>query len=292
MLERRNRHRVAMARRGPARHSARWPGALLSAFLFVSAACASRVVTVPPPVTPLHPEFVYPSVPAAATTEHATLIENGWRFLQADNFRAATRAFQDVLKREASFHPAEAGLGYVNLASRNPQDAVDHFDRALQAAGDYVPALVGRGQALLALDRDADALTSFEAALKVDASLTDLKARVGVLRLRGLQANVARASAASAAGDWAGARAAYEQAIAASPDSAFLYRDLAGVERKAGETTAALEHLTKAIALDPNDARAHAELGAILAEQGDTAGALAAYKKRAPSTPGKCRPTR
>jgi tetratricopeptide (TPR) repeat protein len=245
----------------------------------VSAGCAARVVPVPAPAAPLHPEFVYPSLPSATPREQATLIENGWRFLQADNFRNATRAFQDVLKRQSSFHPAEAGLGYVNLAERNPQSALGHFDRALQSSSDYVPALVGRGQALLALNRDADALASFEAALKLDGSLTDLKSRVEVLRFRGLQANLARASAASAAGDWAGARAAYEQAIAASPDSAFLFRDLAIVERKAGETAAALEHLTKAIALDANDARAHAELGAILAEHGDTTGALASYEK-------------
>ena len=101
-----------------------------------------------------------------------------------------------------------------------------------------MPALVGRGQALLELGRDGDALASFEAALKADPSLTDLQGRIEVLRFRAVQDNLARAKAASDAGRLDEARAAYGQAIAASPDSAFLYRDLALVERKAGEHAA------------------------------------------------------
>ena len=100
----------------------------------------------------------------------------------------------------------------------------------------YVPALIGRGQALLELDRDADALASFEAALAKDPSLTDLRSRVDVLRFRATQDMLARAKAAADARRWDEATAIYQQAIAASPDSAFLYRDLAAVEQQAGQS--------------------------------------------------------
>ena len=99
-----------------------------------------------------------------------------------------------------------------------------------------MPALVGRGQALLELQRDAEALASFEAALAADPSLTELRGRVDVLRFRATQAMLARAKAAVDAGRIDEARAIYQQAIAASPDSAFLYRELAAVEQRAGPT--------------------------------------------------------
>jgi tetratricopeptide (TPR) repeat protein len=233
----------------------------------------------PAPVAPRHPEFRYPTVPPAADPALVTRIEAGWRFLQSDNLRGAEREFESALKVQPAFHPAETGLGYIGLAQNEADAAVERFDRALATDAAYVPALVGRGQALLELKRDGEALSSFEAALKADASLTDLRGRIDVLRFRAVQDNLARAKAASDGGRWPEARAAYAQAIMASPDSAFLYRDLALVERKAGEQAQALEHFQKALSLDPLDARSQAQIGEILEEQGDAAGALEAYTK-------------
>jgi Tfp pilus assembly protein PilF len=139
--------------------------------------------------------------------------------------------------------------------------------------------LIGRGQALLELGRDGEALVSFEEAVKADPSLTQLQSRIDVLRFRAVQDNLARAKNASDAGRLAEARAAYQQAIAASPESAFLYRELAMVERRAGEAVQALEHFRRAVSLDPSDARSYAQIGGILDEQGDTAGALEAYER-------------
>jgi tetratricopeptide (TPR) repeat protein len=243
------------------------------------AACAAKTPPVPVPTAPHHPEFLYPVLPDGAPASFTTGMATGWQFLQADSLRNAERTFQDLLKQQPSFHPAETGLGYVELADKDAKSAVTHFDRALQRANSYVPALVGRGQAYLALNRDADALASFEAALKADPSLTDLKSRVDVLRFRGLQAHLQRAQKASEAARWDEARTAYADAIAASPESAFLYRDLGIVERKAGDVAAARKHLEKARELDPNDARVHAQLGGILEEQNEPVAALAAYEK-------------
>lgn len=241
--------------------------------------CAARSVMPPAPVAPRYPEFRYPLVPQQADATQVTRIERGWRYLQSDSPRNAEREFQAALKLQPSFHPAATGLGYLELARRQPGDAVAFFDRALASEATYVPALVGRGQALLELQRDGEALASFEAAVKADPTLVDLQARIDVLRFRAVQENLARAKASRDAGRWNEARAAYGQAIAASPESAFLYRELGLVERKAGEPALALEHFRRATALDPADAVSQAQIGSILEEQGDIPGALAAYEK-------------
>jgi tetratricopeptide (TPR) repeat protein len=243
------------------------------------AACASRPTTPPAPTTLRYPDFRYPTVPADADAIQAMRVERGWRYLQVDNQRNAEREFQAALKLQPSFHPAATGLGYLELARRDLKDAVTYFDRALEAERAYVPALVGRGQALLELGREGEALASFEAAVKADPSLTDLQGRIEVLRFRAVQDNLARAKAASDAGRFSEARAAYAQAIAASPESAFLYRDLALVERRAGQLDEALQHFEKAVSLDPADAVSHAQIGSILEARGDIPGALAAYEK-------------
>lgn len=251
------------------------------------AACAARTTVPPAPAAPRYPDFRYPAVPPGTDSIQATRIERGWRYLQADNQRAAEREFEGALKLQPSFHPAATGLGYLELARKDAKEAVTFFDRALESTSDYVPALVGRGRALLELGRDGDALVSFESALKADPSLTELEGRIEVLRFRAVQDNLARAKAASDAGRWAEARTAYSQAIAASPESSFLYRDLGFVERKSGEQGQALENFRKAVSLDPSDARSHAQIGEILEEQGDVVGALTAYEKARSIEPGE-----
>ena len=228
---------------------------------------------------PKHPEFMFPTAPDGSLAEQTARLDRGWQFLQLGDLRSAERAFSSALKQQPAFHPAGAALGYVALARGNEADAVSRFDRALVADPAYVPALVGRGQALLEMDRLGEALASFEAALARDASLSDLKSRVDVLRFRATQDMLARAKAAADAQRWDEARAAYQQAIAASPDSAFLYRELAAVEQKAGDATGANGHYRRAVELDTSDARSWAAIGGLLEADGDMVGALSAYQR-------------
>ncbi|MFA5907338.1 MAG: tetratricopeptide repeat protein [Vicinamibacterales bacterium] len=242
------------------------------------ASCAPKA---PPAVVgaPKHPEFMFPTAPDGSLAEQTARLDRGWQFLQLDDLRSAEREFSSALKQQPAFHPADAALGYVALARGNEADAVSRFDRALVADPAYVPALVGRGQALLEMDRLGDALASFEAALAKDASLSDLKSRVDVLRFRATQDMLARAKAAADAQRWDEARAAYQQAIAASPDSAFLYRELAAVEQKAGDATGAIGHYRRAVELDTSDSRSWAAIGGLLEADGDMVGALSAYER-------------
>jgi tetratricopeptide (TPR) repeat protein len=248
------------------------------AILVLASACAPKAP--PAPVgAPKHPDFLFPAPPAGTVPAQVGRLERGWQYLQLGDLRNAEREFATALKQQPAFYPAEAALAYLVLARGNEKDAVTRFDRALHAEQAYVPALVGRGQALLELNRTVEALASFEAALAADPSLTDLRSRVGVLRLSEMQNMLARATSAADGRRWDEAIAAYQQAIAASPDSAFLYRDLAGVEQKAGRASAALEHYRRATLLDASDAQSHAAIGGILEAQGDAFGALTAYER-------------
>jgi tetratricopeptide (TPR) repeat protein len=92
-----------------------------------------------------------------------------------------------------------------------------------------------------------------------------------------LEQQLARARQAARGGRLDEAIATYATAIASSPDSAVLYRELGGVERQKGDVDRALEHFRKAVALDPTDAKTLAQIGEILESRGDAAGAEKAY---------------
>jgi tetratricopeptide (TPR) repeat protein len=240
--------------------------------------CAEKIV--PPPVvtTPKYPEFVRPAVaPSEANTSAAINEGRAWQFLQAGDLKTAERELSASLKALPGFYAAEASLGYVELAKNDPKAALPHFDRALENRASYTSALVGKGQALVQLHREADALNAFEAAVAADPSLTDIARRVEVLKFRSAQLEVDNAREAARAGKLDEATRLYTNAIASSPDSPFLYRELAAVERRTSATDAALAHLRKAVELDPSDAASRAQIGEILQERGDLEGAAAAF---------------
>ncbi len=255
-------------------------GVVLGAVL--GAGCASRTAVAP--VTPgaaRFADFAFPDVPNDLVSEAVgARHQQAWNALQAGDLRRAERDFTS-LASVAGFYPGVTGLGFVNLAQKNYPAAVTRFDQALAASAAYVPALLGKGEALLGQGEQAAALGAFEKALAANPSMSSIRGRVDVLRFRAVQEQVDRAQAAARAGRLDEAQAAYVRAIAASPDSGFLYRELAGVEQQRGAFAEALAHARKAIELDRNDAAAHAIAGAILEGQGNHAGAAAAFETAA-----------
>lgn len=247
--------------------------------LLMMTGCAARLAPLPPVVvTPQFPDFVFPDVPPdLAASGLAPHLNIAWRWLQTGQLANAEQAFTTILKLSPAFFPAETGLGYLRLASKDDERALGHFDQALGQSRTYAAALVGRGEALLALRRDADAVSSFEAALAANGSLELPKRRLEVLYFRLLQANLSNARQAAEGGRSQDAISAYQQAIAASPESAFLYREIGAVERKAGNLDAALEHFHKATELEPNDISAWLEIGGILEARDDYPAAIEVY---------------
>lgn len=259
--------------------------ALVLATAALAASCATRTVP-PPPAALQYPEFMYPVVPQGlAGAVQAARVDLGWRYLQNADLGGAEREFATALTRTPGLYPARAGSGYVALAREDFNQALAAFDAVVQAAPMYVPALVGRGQTLLALEREAAALEAFEAALAVDGSLGDLRRRVDVLRFRSLQDVIETARTAAGAGRLDEADQAYARALAASPESAFLYRERGQVARRRGSAPAALEYFRRAAELDPADAASLVQMGELLEGQQDFAAAEAAYRRAAAVEP-------
>jgi tetratricopeptide (TPR) repeat protein len=258
-----------------------------AAAVALAVGCAARV---PPPLpdTLSHPEFVYPSIPEPLkTAPEAARVDAGWRYLQTGDVRNAEREFTAVLRRAPSYYPAQAGAGYVDLARRAYDRALADFTAALVPAPRYVPALVGRGYALLGLKREDEALAALEAALAVDGSLADVRRRVEVLRFRSAQDALEGARTAAAAGRLDDARAAYRRALESSPDSPLLHRELGIVERRRGDSQAALEELRKALELDPSDTVALIQIAELLEQRLDFAGAALTYRQAAEVEPSE-----
>jgi tetratricopeptide (TPR) repeat protein len=252
---------------------------LVLAALLASAACAARVVQPPIGLAPRYPQFIAPDVPAElASTLAGWSHDRGWRFLQAGDLRNAEQEFGLAL-RSPEFYPSLAGRGYVELARNEPRAALEFFDQALAVRADYLSALVGRGETLLALDRDADAVGAFERALAVNPELNDIRRRVEVLRFQSLERDLAAARQAAQAGRGEQAIQLYRAAIAASPESPFLYRELGIVEAGRGEADAALEHFRRAVTLDPSDAASLSQIARIVEDRGDLAEALRLYEE-------------
>ena len=254
-------------------------GLLAIVVVLGASACAPKTVPAPVVTTPKFTEFLQPAIPAAfSTTPAAAYEQRGWMFLHNGDLKSAEREFSDALRAVPGFYPAETSLGYVELARKDDKAALQHFDRAqaLNQPADTA-TLVGRGEALLALNRDVDAVAAFESALAADPSLADLRRRVEVLKFRGVEQTIAQAREAARSGKLNVAAQAYAKAIASSPDSPFLYRELAAVERQQGMNDAALEHFGKAVALDSTDARSFGQIGELLEARGDFEGAAKAY---------------
>jgi len=259
----------------------RWHRALaLSLLLGVTLIAGCSRAVAPPVVTaPRYPDYIFPTLspPDPNQAEFLRQHDAAWRWFQAGDLSRAETEFQAVLKRAPQFYPSDTALGDVQLVRKNYAAAQERFDRVLQARAQYVPALVGRGEALLAQSRDVDALGAFELAVKLDPTLVEIGRRVEVLRARAAQDTVGAARRAAQADRLDEAAGLYERAIAASPESAFLLRDLADVEAKQGKTDQALGRYRRAIELDPSDAASRVRVGEILDARGDIEGAMKMY---------------
>ncbi len=253
-------------------------GTVLTALLLAAPACAPKTVVPPPAASPRFPEFVEPAIPPGLAGGKAVEPQRrAWLFLQAGDVRNADREISAALNVVPDFFPAEATGGYIELARQDPRAAVTRFDRALRRRADYVPALVGKGQALVALNRDSEAIAVLQSAFAADASLTEVQRQIDVLKFRVVQQGVTAARDAARAGKTEEALRAYRAAIAQSPDTAFLYREIAAIERDLGNGDQALADLQKAVSLDPADVATLVQLGDLLAAREDLDGAVKAY---------------
>lgn len=239
--------------------------------------CAPRKPTIAP-TGPQFPDFVFPAPVATAPASQATAQRDAWTALQSGNIGGADKQLGRLLRRSPTDASLVAGLGYVSLAKRDVSQALTRFDQAVTLQPSLASALVGKGLALVQAGRAAEAIGAFEAAQQSDPALA-LTSRIEALRFRAVDESISRAREAATAGRFGEARAAYTQALTASPDSPLLLRELAIVERKAGDVEQARAHLEKAAAADPRDRATQVALGELFESEASFEPAARAYER-------------
>lgn len=256
--------------------------------LAILAACAPKApAPITAPTAPRFPEYIFPAIDPPVSGEVMAELQSAWYLLQGGDARAAERRYNAVLRTHTDLYPAHAGLGYAALSRKDYKAALSHFDRALLANPTYAPALAGKGQTYLGMGSRAEALAAFDAALAADPGLTAIRTTADVLRFQSMQGGVAQARKAAQEGRLAEARTAYLDAIKASPQSPFLYRELAEIERREGNLPAAIDHVQHAIALDPNEPRSYVLLADVLEAMGQFANAAEALAKASALEPSE-----
>ena len=254
--------------------------ALAVVVALLAGACAPKVAPPLPAGVLRYPDFAFPAPPARlgdASTRAA--LEDAWSRMQAADLKGAEAGFGRLLTRQPGFYPAAVGLGYVLVAQGRPKEALARFDAAIAQAPRFGPALAGRAEALIAAGQRDAALDAFEAALAADATMGDLRRRIDALKLSRLQDRMAAGKRASDAGRLDEAREAYAAAIALSPGTAFLYRDLGLVELRRKNLAEAQRNLDQALALDPGDIASLVALGSVSEARGNLDDAIAMLER-------------
>jgi tetratricopeptide (TPR) repeat protein len=254
-------------------------GGLVCAALVTACGKPAPVVA---PTGSMFPTFEFPTVAPGPTAIPGPVLERhqaAWNLLQSGQPRAAARAYAEIVARAPAFFPAKAGLAYSELADRDYKAAVSAFDATLAQAPDYLPALAGRAEALLASDRPIEAMGALEALLKADPARTAVRTRLEGLRLTTIDTLVEEARQARQRGELDRARDAWTRAVQAAPESAFMYRELAGIERQLGRLDDARTHALAAARLDDRDAATQALVADIEAARSDWNAALTAYRR-------------
>jgi tetratricopeptide (TPR) repeat protein len=268
-------------------------GVALLALALALGAAACGTKKLPPPAAvaaaPAFPAFERPELIEPLPTPLPSAVrlryDDGWTRLQAGRPDEASAIFPEVARSTPAFYPARAAHGFARLAARDAAGAIASFDAALAARPGYVPALAGRADAMIAAGRGVEAIAALQALIAADPQRVAAQTRLETLRLQVIEGLVGEAHAARQRGDLEASRTAWARAVEASPDSADFLRELAQVERQAGQLDAALTHARGALLLDDGDAATHALVGELETARGNLRPALDAFRKAAAREP-------
>lgn len=252
-----------------------WPVFVIA--LLVSISCGTRVPIV---TTPEYPNFVFPGIP---TTYGGGLQlqdqQSAWAFLQTGDLNGAKHRFEELLEMDSNFFPAVVGLGWVDLAEGRFQEAAAQFRLALDQKEDYVSALVGHGDALYRLNDIVSALKSYRFAVEIKPSLLRVERIVAELSLQVMTDQLVEARQFGEDGRLTDSEQAYRGVIQGSPDSAFLYVELARIKQQQNELSEALVVIGQALALDDTYAEAFLLQGDLFESNGELELAVSAYTR-------------
>jgi tetratricopeptide (TPR) repeat protein len=267
--------------------------ALLVAIGVGACATSRPAVVVAMPSVPRYPAFPTPEIPASLGKAGDPVFEdlrmrhaNAWAHLQNGDLRAASRVFSALVKDAPGFYPAQAGLGFVDLANEDYDDAEPRFAAVVGANDSYLPGWVGRVEALLGLRHDAEAIAAMERVLALDPAQEAVRTRLELVRFRLTQSLLGSGQQARAAGRTDEAVTYFERALVQSPQSTMILNELARTEIAAGRLDDAERHARRAAQVEPREAAWQALLGDVLEARGQIDAAADAYARADTLDPG------
>lgn len=191
--------------------------------------------------------------------------------------------------------PVDAGTKL--LEQEKYAEAIGVFQKVIAAETKSVPAHFYLGMAYGSLNRDAEAIAAYRQVLELEPGLYEAELNLGMLLLRGKQADQAIkhlaaasakkpkelrpmlywAEAASATGDWATAEKTFQSALELDAKNAAAHAGRGRALAKLGKYDEAQAALKRAGELDPAYGGALIDLASALDESGKKKEALAVY---------------
>ena len=239
---------------------------------------------------------------------------------KAGRLNEAEAIYRQVLSTDGAVVEAWNLLGLVLLDLARLDEGREALERAVALAPNDANFANHHGIALLRLGKFAEAAAQFARALAIDPEFSSARINLGdTLVRRGMleeahaayllgQASrpedaalskkvaqvsgaIARSCAAQAlerkrAGDFEGALAAYDRALALGPNDGSILHNLAVLQKASGQPRAAEETTKRALACAPDLAEAHNLYGALCKESGRISEAETSFRRAIARAPG------
>jgi tetratricopeptide (TPR) repeat protein len=198
--------------------------------------------------------MIFAVVAALILQEGSSLLDQGRRFLDEGNLKAAEAAFRDLVSRSPKDSRASYYLGIALARQDRTDEAVEALENARRHATGPNPSLFYElGTAYSRLERWKEAEDLLQQATKLAPAEATMRLQLGWVYYSKLEGEKARAE--------------FERVIATSPSAkAFLYLGL--TEIGLGRNEPAVQALRESIRLDPELLDAHVALGKVLSRAG------------------------
>jgi protein O-mannosyl-transferase len=180
--------------------------------------------------------------------------------------------WQDVLAHDPADAKAQYNVGTVYLDRKQPQRAVEYFERAIELQPDFAQAHHNLGAAFSTLGRPDEATKEFERAVALEPRYSLARVKLGITAMQ--------------AGELDAAEEHFLAALRANPNSAAAHSGFAGLLLEKGQLDDAIRHAQAALDAGPESAEAHNTLGAALAQQGQMAAAVEHFEAAVRLDPG------
>lgn len=209
------------------------------------------------------------------------------------NRDAAVARLDRVLANDPQRVDALLELGRLTMMAETPTAAEESYRRALSARPGLAEAHYGLAQALRAqgqADAAAAQLAAFEASDEKQFLADDDPRRDIAASVESEQTHIRTGKRQLARGDFEGARAALEQALALNPDNLSTLTNLIAIYGRLGETDRAATVYREALEINPDYYRAHYNFGLVAAGAGQARVAERAFSLAAEADPSRPEP--